>query len=486
MLKNSGPWRRGPLKGWIKSLESMERLPPVYDVLLAEVLEQQGYRPDYKPASLVHLDQLFNALENFSPEHNTRIDIEDPTVAEGMKMAWKVFAKPANVERIKPLRLIDTEPHIKKSKSAGLTMLHHTKGEAMEYAMGRAGQILNGVKSPNPCLAGIRSQAKDPETGRIEDYVGKTRLVWAYPAEMTLIEAKFAVPLYEIFKRKRTTMMFGRSKMDVGCLIDSAVKNTGDCVYGLDYSKFDSTIPAYLIRYAFKILRTWFDFSGEDQSAWDTVIKYFIHTPIVMPDGNLYTGKKHGVPSGSYFTQLIDSIVNTVLIGALSKNFNLSVSWRHFFVLGDDVILSTYKGLDLHQVADYLKDTFGIILHPTKCEVHKAHFLGADWPVVTPVRDIQELVNKAVWPERYRSYNGDTRAEKVDDAQQVLLSYSKSYYNAWNLVMKRFRMANVYNDGTVAYWHQGQQDAHLTGYERYKQESEGRERMSSYTLQCLS
>lgn len=487
MLENKGPWRRKELKGYLKSLHAREKLPPIYDALQQETLLQQGFKADYKPASLVDLSQTFEALELFSPEHDTRVDCADSSIIEGMNVAWKVFAKPKKEQKLKPLALLDTMPFIKKNKSAGLTKLHATKGEAMEYAIGRAGQILAGKKKPNPCLAAIRSQAKDPASGRVEDYVGKTRLVWAYPAEMTLIEAKYAVPLYEVFKRQRTTMMFGKSKMSVGCLVDSAVKNTGDCVYGLDYSKFDSSIPSYLIRFSFKILKTWFDIENEeDEQAWNTIIKYFIHTPIVMPDGNLYLGKKHGVPSGSYFTQLIDSVVNTVLVAALSHRFSLNVGWRNFFVLGDDVVFSTYKGLDLNQVAKYLKDAFGVILHPTKCEVGKTHFLGADWPVCTPVRSVQELVNKAVWPEAWRKYAGDTKMERMDESQQVLLSYSKTYYNAWKMLPKRHRMGRVFNEGTVHHWYRSTSgEEHLTGYERFRAEMRDKERVTSYTLQCL-
>lgn len=485
MLTNCGPFRRKELKGWIKSMQSAEKLPPVYDVLLGSILKQQGFDCGYKPASLVKLSQTFEALENFSPEHDTRIDSADSSIRAGLAMAWKCFAKGKDMEPIRPLSLIDSQYYLKGEKSAGLTMLHRTKAEAMEYAIGRAGQILEGKKSPNPCLAGIRSQAKEPEPGK--EYVGKTRLVWAYPAEMTLIEAKFAVPIYQIMKKRRTPMMFAKSKAEVGALIDSFVKNTGDCVYGLDYSKFDSTIPSYMIRFAFKVIKTWFVFdSEEDEKAWETVVKYFLHTPIVMSDGNLYKGKKHGVPSGSYFTQLVDSIVNVALIGALSDHFGLKISHRNFFVLGDDVILSTYKGLPLTKIAEYLKNTFGIVLHPHKCEVGEAHFLGADWKVVTPTRLLQELVDKGFWPERYRTYFGENKEEKIDDAQSVLLSYSMVAYNAWKLVYYRHRMGYCYTDLTIGTWYKHSVNSkNLSGYQRYLQEYSEREDMSSYTLQCL-
>ena len=144
--------------------------------------------------------------------------------------------------------------------------------------------------------------------------------------------------------------------------------------YGLDYSKFDSSISSTLIRYSFDILKTWFEYI--DQNEWSIIVNYFCSTPIVMPNGNLYAGKRHGVPSGSYFTQLIDSVVNVILIGALSSRFQLDIYHRELFVLGDDSIFATRQKLDLQKVAEFLM-TYGIKLNIEKSTKNQVHYLGA-------------------------------------------------------------------------------------------------------------
>lgn len=48
------------------------------------------------------------------------------------------------------------------------------------------------------------------------------------------------------------------------------------------------------------------------QLLWDIIVDYIIHTPIRFADGERHV-KHSGVASGSYFTQLIDSIVNYIV-----------------------------------------------------------------------------------------------------------------------------------------------------------------------------
>jgi len=259
--------------------------------------------------------------------------------------------------------------------------------------------------------------------------------VWMYPLEMTIAEARFARPLIDEFLISRTTMAFGMMKWEMGALIDSISFQQDGQVVALDYSKFDSSIPSFLIRQAFSILSTWFAPQDLEKYGWDKIVNYFIHTPIVMPDGNLYTGKKHGVPSGSYFTQLIDSIVNTILIGAMSHKFKLGIAWTRFLVLGDDVIVN-FKNAEslMPKICEFMKQ-YGITINPDKQEF-APHFLGADWYHGKPFRDLEELKSKAVYPESFRNYK--TPKSDRTGPWSVLYSYATQYYNAWRLLHKEW------------------------------------------------
>lgn len=64
--------------------------------------------------------------------------------------------------------------------------------------------------------------------------------------------------------------------------------------------------------------------------------------PIVMLDGRQF--KKHGVPSRSWFTQIVNSIVNHIYVCFLSELHGLEA--RNIRVLGDDSGFKSRKTID--------------------------------------------------------------------------------------------------------------------------------------------
>lgn len=90
-----------------------------------------------------------------------------------------------------------------------------------------------------------------------------------------------------------------------------------------DFKSFDKYVPDWLIRIAFDILLNNIDFTKYRDygvpsaqhlyEAWKYLVDYFIKTPIRLANGDRYR-KFSGVASGSYFTQLIDSIVNWIVV----------------------------------------------------------------------------------------------------------------------------------------------------------------------------
>jgi hypothetical protein len=208
------------------------------------------------------------------------------------------------------------------------------------------------------------------------------------------------------------------------------VESGGGTIVCLDYSKYDSTIPAVFIREAFRILSTWFEESDLNEFGWSTIVNYFINTPIVMPDGHLYVGKNHGVPSGSYFTQLIDSVVNVALMYAYSHKFGFRFDPLSLFVLGDDSIVRVKGQFSLSDWAAYA-NSLGMSIHDDeKTVVGEAHFLGATWKKGKPDTDLQKLINNGAFPEAHRSYEGQPHR----GAEHVVRSYAATYKSGWKLI----------------------------------------------------
>lgn len=85
----------------------------------------------------------------------------------------------------------------------------------------------------------------------------------------------------------------------------------------VSFKSFDKYLPDWIVRHAFSIPCLNIDFTRYKHSgvpdalgpykAWNYLVDYFIDTPVRLYNGEWYR-KRRGLPNGSYFTQLIDSI----------------------------------------------------------------------------------------------------------------------------------------------------------------------------------
>jgi hypothetical protein len=235
----------------------------------------------------------------------------------------------------------------------------------------------------------------------------KTRLIWGYPLEVTLMEAVFARPLIDEIISSDTPILLGKRKYDIGCrMLQLSVSGVKHC---FDFSKFDASISPKLISIAFEILRANFgNLSREYQCLWDRIVNYFIHTPIIMFDGKGWM-KHAGIPSGSYFTQLVGSVVNFILINYVCiRHFGMAPQPGHIYVLGDDSVFTLPGPLDMNAVARTLHDEFSMTLSVEKSLViyaNNCHFLGHYWYQGMARRRLRELFRSLIYSERY--HEGD-------------------------------------------------------------------------------
>ena len=404
---------------------------PLVDKVVVAILKQQGFTDiDYIPRNIYNPEALYEALNFYDPDESHYIDMKDDRVKSGLGMAYRAFARPAHMPVLHPVKLdgpiwqVYDLLGIKGDKSAGLTAYGENKLEAFPIAMRKVGELLRDERKPDPCLAGTRTQA------------GKEgRLVWGYPLMMTIIEGCIARPLLDFIKgSQHTPMAFGMTSAELGISMRKAQSHNRYYV-SMDASKFDSSVQAGVLKHFFNAVRTWFDLEekvfGDVNVARiiDIIEDYFINTPIVMPNEagpQLYTGKRHGVPSGSYFTQLADSYANVAMIGTLDRVFKLKLHIDEVFVLGDDMLFFTNKNINqtiMERFANVLSEIYRMRVNSKKSKFGSVSepipFLGRLWQNGLPTRDFREAVARAVSPERYRNYGEDKRR----GASAVLASY---------------------------------------------------------------
>lgn len=188
----------------------------------------------------------------------------------------------------------------------------------------------------------------------------KVRAVWSYPATVTFGEAVFALPLIEAYQKLGCSPLAYGYETAVGDAARIIRECKGEYNYALDFKSFDKTVPSWLIDIAFDILTLNLDFceyrdwgvadARRSYQMFRYIIDYFKNTRIRLCSGERFI-KRGGVASGSYFTQLIDSIVNYILIVWLCLRLTGRLP-KYARVLDDDSIFASDKLFDLVRAQD--------------------------------------------------------------------------------------------------------------------------------------
>lgn len=262
----------------------------------------------------------------------------------------------------------------------------------------KCGQNIN----PTDCCAYVRSHL-------CEDGEQKVRAVWGYPATITFGEAVFALPLIKQYQKQRTPIAYGFESGNGGT---RRLFKTfrGSHFLGIDFKKFDKRLPAWLIDIAFDILRRNLDFTRyqdtgiPDASAmhrmYDYIRHYCINTTIRMCNGERYATSA-GLASGSYFTQLIGSVCNYILLTYSALVYDVEI--MDILVFGDDSILGLLQKLTPQMVSDAL-EVVGMVVNTEKSgyseKLGQLSFLGFKINDGFPSKDFNKQLASLVWPER--------------------------------------------------------------------------------------
>jgi hypothetical protein len=190
---------------------------------------------------------------------------------------------------------------------------------------------------------------------------GKTRDIWGYPFNMLLREGLYFLPFFEIAsKMPLLSALTGPDGVDKQITELIERKSQDEKIVCEDFSTFDQSARPPLINTAFDIVESYFqDF---DPSIRDT----FINIPLYTPDG-IWPGP-HGVPSGSWWTNLIDSLMHAYAQCLVTKAYDLPhkqlYPWKNQ-VQGDDGVEVVPKSVKLEDLRD-LNSTIGLDFNSDK------------------------------------------------------------------------------------------------------------------------
>jgi hypothetical protein len=360
------------------------------------------------------LTRLYEGLSRYDKEYKP-IPRGDARFAEAVRRTFAAFRLP---EKLKPIKVEEVDLTDTLDSSAGWTWAiggrSAHKGEVYDLIVEEAKKLKrlsrNGrlsKKSLPPCQCYKRTQLAMLVKPKV-------RLVWGVPAEIILMEGQFAQPLIKAYSLFDGPMYCGRTMLKALPMHIDYVTSKGRGL-AIDWSGFDSSVSPGLIEIAFRVLLDNFELTDPQLAEVDTIINYFLHCGIVMPDGHCYV-KRGGVPSGSFFTQLVDSVVNYLVITYLqicdyctedADEVLCELDLPSIKVLGDDSLSYIPQGkfVDLEKWAAIAEEKFGMKLNVLKSMIadspEKLEFLGHSARLGRISRDLVRLLLLALYPEQH-------------------------------------------------------------------------------------
>lgn len=298
---------------------------------------------------------------------------------------------------------------IPTNTSAGISFPGKTKGEVLREACDNVKGMIEKWKRGEqvqqiPCKLALRGHLS--EVDKV-----KTRCVWVSPVEHIILENMFFRGFYhQIYANENHRNLFMTGKYTIARL-NTYIQDDNDrdlSFVNTDFKGYDSMRCRFVLQDVFrKVFYPKIKFEEPWQYlAFEYIVDCYIFTHLCLPDGSVYK-KIGGVPSGSFLTLLINSIVTDVIISSALKYLNIFIADKR--VLGDDFSYKTNKipqdELDL-QVSDLVscvREFFSMIISPEKViatnDKLKRKFIGYQLVDGRIFREDRDLLLTMLHPE---------------------------------------------------------------------------------------
>lgn len=257
----------------------------------------------------------------------------------------------------------------------------------------------------SPMLPGVRTQCSGEYTDsglRTGTCKHKTRPIWMVDVYTVIAERMWAKPLTN-WLRSYPYSAIGKDDYALMKRIGS-MRIMYENWISVDYSKFDSSIPSWLIDSAFSIIAS--AFSTYDAALLKVLKDDFICKNLITGDGVVYVN--HGNPSGSGFTAIVNGICNEIMTETWAAYLHMS-NKMSYIIMGDDNLIYFNTQVDKATIASYLMHNFGVKVNEDKTTLGKKgddpEFLSRIWTIGGAYRHPNQLLSKLLFPEKWRNHN---------------------------------------------------------------------------------
>jgi hypothetical protein len=278
-----------------------------------------------------------------------------------------------------------------------------------------------------PIICGSRTQgsgAYDDHGRRTHTWKPKKRAVFIVGPYQIMSESRFGAPLNDWLRNYPYTAI-GK---DDHWLLDwvAKQKRAGRNFISLDYSKYDSTIPSWLIHAAFEVLAGAFD--EYDCELLKVIEEDFINKNIITPDDVLHV--THGNPSGSRLTAVINGICNEIITETWLDAFQLKAVYN---IMGDDnlIYFTEVADVSIALIGQYIEHNFGIKVNLDKCNSGNCRqdpeYLSRYWSDAGAWRWEGDVISLICYPEKFRPYDRLKKQGIVLTPELIIYSYILAY-----------------------------------------------------------
>lgn len=289
-----------------------------------------------------------------------------------------------------------------------------------------------------------------PDTGytrtQLADLTERTKVrgVWGRAFHHILLEGSSARPLIEAIMDNDTFIQIGSDPLTNVPRILTETKRHCKWLLSVDWSKFDATVSRFEINAAFDLMKEKLQFPDFDtEMAFELSRQFFIHKKIAAPDHKIYWSHK-GIPSGSYFTSVVGSIVNRLRIEYLWR-LRFGRGPMQIYTLGDDSLI----GDDAFYPPDELADkayTYGWIINPDKTEYStnpgSVSFLGRSVQGSVNQRNLKKCIRLLLLPE-YEVKSGSISAFRAKAIAQDAGGTSEMLNRVAKRLERKFGIADI-------------------------------------------
>jgi hypothetical protein len=172
----------------------------------------------------------------------------------------------------------------------------------------------------------------------------KKRLVYCPPMEITILEIMFGLTFAQSYLGNHDHPVFsGNSQLD---LFNLNINHKSKEKVSLDYSSFDQTLHPFFLGLAFEFIVVHSTYSDSEKTIFRKIIDYVMFCHVYHP----ITGtikRERGIISGSFYTNLCDSISNLFILNYAYSSLKKAPD---IYVGGDDAVIFTDTKIDFQQV----------------------------------------------------------------------------------------------------------------------------------------